>query len=118
MSMNIKTEGKATTLTTPKTCKGCGICCHLDLPLHSDAEEELFKSSSKVYVSSDSVAYIHPFACPFFDTANRLCRVYDKRPEVCRRFERGSDACIRSLTHVLILSIVEKELLAATPVFC
>jgi Fe-S-cluster containining protein len=116
--MNIKTEGKTTTLTTPKTCKGCGICCHLDLPLHSDAEEKLFESLGEAYVSSDSVVYICPSACPFFDTAYRLCRVYDKRPEVCKRFERGSEGCMRSMSHPLILAVVEKELLAATPVFC
>jgi hypothetical protein len=102
----------------PATCLKCGICCHMDIPLEDHEVSSFKKPGLWRQTVLRKVIPFYPGPCEYFDTMTRLCRIYDKRPEACRNCERGGEVCTRALSHILILAVVEKELLAATPVFC
>lgn len=84
----------------------CGACCRC-FPIFATEEdagqEPKIKEEGiqvKKFSKSDRVAYqLYPLpfleACPFLKE-DKLCRVYETRPEVCRKFEPGSDQCIEA----------------------
>ena len=79
----LKTQ-KVTDLFTGD-CKGCGECCSRFLPLSSHDIERI-----KVYTLEDSIEQREPQAdidmiCPYL-TDERLCAIYDARPDICRSY--------------------------------
>ena len=88
-------------------CTDCGACCQC-FPIFAsedDAAKEPKIQEEGIRVDnflrkSNLVAYrIYPL--PFLETCaflkeDKLCRIYDTRPEVCRKFQPGSDQCIEA----------------------
>ena len=87
-------------------CLDCGACCGC-YPIfvsESDAEKEpKIKEEGileKNFLRTEQRAYrLYPLpflkACPFL-REDKLCRIYETRPEVCRKFEAGSEQCIEA----------------------
>ncbi len=84
----------------------CGACCRC-FPIfasESDAEREPKIKDEGIriddYLRKGLIAFrLYPL--PFLDTCaflneDKLCRIYETRPEVCRKFEPGSDQCIEA----------------------
>ena len=56
----------------PTSCKGCGQCC--DIP--------------NVLTGEDKCEHL---------TKDKLCAIYDTRPDICKNFEKGCKNCITAL---------------------
>lgn len=87
-------------------CENCGACCmKMDVPPFNEhyrivdpddrgywlLPEELRQELYAAWASDE------PFKgkpCIWFDTATRLCKHYEFRPEVCVTFEPGNWVCI------------------------
>ena len=72
-------------------CSSCGSCCSRYLPLSSKELKEI-----KRYVKKHRIKpYVHTFptteptldmTCPFRDEENKICTIYQQRPQICRSF--------------------------------
>lgn len=73
-------------------CSSCGSCCSRYLPLSSKELKEI-----KRYVKKHRIKpYVHLFptsdsildlTCPFRDEENKICTIYQQRPQICRSFK-------------------------------
>ena len=75
-------------------CHNCGICCvntemilfdtDIDLIIKNLSNEE--KEGELFIKNSDGLSQLNNIEghCVFFDTARKLCRIYEFRPEGCR----------------------------------
>ncbi|EDY80953.1 conserved hypothetical protein [Verrucomicrobiia bacterium DG1235] len=91
-------------------CTACGACCQC-FPIfasNTDAEREpSIKSQTRKLQphmqSADNAYRLHPLpflnACAYLKP-DRLCRIYETRPDVCRRFEAGSAQCIEARKRI------------------
>jgi Fe-S-cluster containining protein len=84
-------------------CDRCGACCSTFFVQVSEQDAELeprIKAASIVvepWLQSDEWRYrLHPLpfheGCCFLGS-NKLCAIYQSRPQVCRRFKAGSQQC-------------------------
>ena len=102
-SFNLTPEWAMRNHGQPFRCKGCGECCkHLVgkrfgmailpetmrvLKAYSDKHELGFNPAP--LTREYGVVTLYQFTqseCPFHDTHNKKCRVYERRPLVCRMF--------------------------------
>jgi len=87
-------------------CMDCGACCGC-YPIFVSEEDAMKEPKimaegilEKNFLRTDRRAYrLHPLpflkACPFLGE-DKLCRIYQTRPEVCRKFEAGSEQCVEA----------------------
>ena len=87
-------------------CMDCGACCRC-FPIFATEDDVVLEPQIKEkgirvenFLRTDRVAYrMHPLpfleACAFLKE-DKLCRIYETRPEVCRKFEPGSEQCIEA----------------------
>lgn len=77
-------------------CSCCGACCSNLLPM-SEKEIHTIKKYIAKYKIKECVHFlplVNPaldMTCPFRDNANKICTIYDVRPEICRQFICDSD---------------------------
>jgi Fe-S-cluster containining protein len=85
------------------TCDCCGACCKT-FPIYASTEdaarEPLIQEQGlelKEWLGDSEWRYRLfplPFQCSCtFLGADKLCKIYERRPGVCRRFEAGSAQC-------------------------
>jgi Fe-S-cluster containining protein len=87
-------------------CMDCGACCGC-FPIFATEDDVVLEPQIKEKgirvencLRTHRVAYrMHPL--PFLDACaflkeDKLCRIYETRPEVCRKFESGSEQCIEA----------------------
>ncbi len=92
-------------------CTECGACCRCFPIFASEADgerEELIKTDTRLVDENLRTADKHYqlYPLPFLSTCtflkeDKLCRIYETRPEVCRRFEPGSAQCLEAREKVL-----------------
>jgi Fe-S-cluster containining protein len=80
-----------TDFTVDSNCSSCGNCCNNALPMNKKEIDRV-----KKYVKSNNINEIKnvtPLAkapldmtCPFRDSTNNVCTIYEVRPKVCRSF--------------------------------
>jgi len=87
-------------------CMDCGACCGC-FPIFATEEDAdrapvIREEGIRVenFLRMDKVAY-RLFPLPFQDACaflkdDKLCRIYESRPNVCRKFEPGSGQCIEA----------------------
>lgn len=69
-------------------CSRCGQCCTPMLPITLDEYKQM-----KAYIEEHDIKptdWVKPdgihIMCPFYDPDNKVCKIYEARPEVCREF--------------------------------
>ena len=73
-------------------CSQCGQCCANFLPM-SEKELKIIKRYVKKHHIKPqkhlmpTVEPVMDFTCPFRDDQNRICTIYQQRPQICRSFK-------------------------------
>lgn len=72
-------------------CSGCGECCSNLLPMTRREIERVrqYVERRKIKPQKHFVPTRSPVIdgiCPFRDSANRRCTIYDVRPDICRAY--------------------------------
>lgn len=101
---------------SPYDCTQCGACCQC-FPIFAtrkDAEREpLVKTETRHvedrFKKTDRSYQLYPLpfleACAFLKE-DKLCRIYETRPDVCRSFEPGSTQCIEARERLKIEEVI------------
>lgn len=73
-------------------CSNCGECCMDGLPM-SDKEFKIIKRYVTKHNIKESINLIPSnditidLTCPFRDPINKICKIYEVRPQICRNFQ-------------------------------
>ncbi len=96
--------------STSYDCTQCGACCQCFPIFASEADakqEKLIKTNTRVVDENlrELGKHYQLFPLPFhtgcaFLKEDKLCRIYETRPDVCRRFEAGSAQCIEARERI------------------
>ena len=72
-------------------CSNCGNCCNNMLPMSKKEIDRINKYIKKNNIKENR--NLTPFAvppidmtCPFRDSINKICTIYEVRPKICRVF--------------------------------
>lgn len=78
-----------TNFTCNGKCSGCGQCCGDILYLSKKEIKEIDKYIKKhnIKATSKSIMVEYDNTCPFRDNENKICKVYEVRPQICRVFK-------------------------------
>lgn len=87
--MEIKNRISITNFTCNGKCSGCGQCCGDILHLTKKEIKEIDKylKTHKVEPTPRSIMVDYDNTCPFRDNANKICKIYEVRPEICRVYK-------------------------------
>lgn len=70
-------------------CSGCGQCCG-DI-LHLSKEEirtiEKYLKTHEIEATPRNVLVSYDNTCPFRDRKNKICKIYEVRPQICRAYK-------------------------------
>lgn len=71
-------------------CSRCGSCCSNYLPMTSKEIKEIHRYVKKHRIESvirgNGLKAVLDKMCPFYDNAEKKCRIYAVRPYICRCF--------------------------------
>ena len=79
-----------TNFTCNGKCSGCGSCCGDILHLSKKEIKEIDKylKIHKVKATPRSIMGVfYDNTCPFRDNENKICKIYEVRPQICRVFK-------------------------------
>lgn len=72
-------------------CSGCGGCCSNLLPMSQKEVDVIHRYIMKHHIKE--CKHLLPVAkpafdmtCPFRDNDNKICAIYEVRPEICKQF--------------------------------
>lgn len=78
-----------TNYTCNGKCSCCGQCCG-DL-LHLSKREikiiDNYLKKHKVQATQQNIMFDYDNTCPFRDNKNKICKIYEVRPDICRIFK-------------------------------
>lgn len=78
-----------TNYTCNGKCSCCGQCCG-DL-LHLSKREinliDNYLKKHKVEATPQNIMFDYDNTCPFRDNKNKICKIYEVRPDICRIFK-------------------------------
>lgn len=81
-------------------CSSCGQCCG-DI-LHLSKEEirtiDKYLKTHKVEATPRNILAVYDNTCPFRDNKNKICKIYEVRPQICRAYkcDRTPEDAIRT----------------------
>ena len=78
-----------TNYTCNGKCSGCGECCG-DLLHLSKGEIKIidnYLKNHKVEPTPQNILVEYDNTCPFRDNINKICKIYNVRPQICRVFK-------------------------------
>jgi len=88
-------------------CISCGQCCSNVLPLSKEEIQTIKKYKRKHHIQDTTKQEGVGFnmMCPFRDEANKICTIYEVRPEICRDFKCDKPANQIKATQELYYSM-------------
>ena len=80
---------KITNFTNRGLCTNCGQCCGDILNLSHDEIKRIDKYLKKHKVEATPICrlVVYDNTCPFRDNKNKICKIYEARPEICRIYK-------------------------------
>lgn len=91
---------KITNFTNKGECSRCGQCCgdilHLSHEEINRIDEYIKEHDIKPTQRLKICSYDN--TCPFRDSANMICKIYEVRPDICRVFkcDKSPEECVKN----------------------
>lgn len=89
-------------------CSNCGECCSNFLPISTKEAKNIMRYMTKHDIKEQKSfapisGHFTDGTCPFRDSINKKCLIYDVRPEICRLFlcsgDEGKNINIKNLYY-------------------
>lgn len=91
---------KVTDFTCNGKCSNCGQCCGDILHLSKSEIKRIddYLKRKRIKPTNRCIFVDYDNTCPFRDTENKKCKIYDVRPDICRVYQcnKSPKECVKN----------------------